>query len=264
MKQFFAGQSQVSQAIYSRLFGALSEHPTPRGQPKYGLLLEAYGKVVGGIILISTKIRDKHTSYIRCHLTSLYVEPEFRGYGAFLMIRAKCNPEVTYINLTALTKAQPIIEAQGFMKYCYGQFYSLSFINALMPSKESVRVVPGGQVPDRFFEQHEYDLLSDHLRYGCICFWCVTNERAHPFVFRRGRRVKALLVYCHDIADIERFAKQIGIVLARNGRLLMEVDANGPMKGLIGRYVEGFQPRWYKGLRPRLGDLAYTRTAMFP
>jgi hypothetical protein len=44
----------------------------------------------------------------------------------------------------------------------------------------------------------------------------------------------------------------------------MIIDSNGPIRGLYGKYLDGRMPRFFKGPnRPRLGDLAYTETAMF-
>ncbi len=264
LKLLFTGS--YSSDEYSWLFNFLRHHPTPAGQPKYGYLLEARGKAVGGIILISSSISTGQGSFVRCQLTSLRVDPEFRGHGAFLlMTRAKSNPDVTYVNLSAVPASRPIIEAQGFVKYAHGQFAAIPILSAFKSSKSGVRILEGSQRPGSPFTQYEYDLMADHARYGCVCFWCATGERAYPFVFKL-RFVKrvipvAQLIYCQDAACIKNFAKQIGLVLARYGRFLILVDANGPMTGLIGRYFDGWLPRWYKGKKPRLGDLAYTLAA---
>jgi hypothetical protein len=33
---------------------------------------------------------------------------------------------------------------------------------------------------------------------------------------------------------------------------------------LIGKYIDGMEPRYYKGPKPRLGDLSYTQAVMCP
>ncbi len=119
-------------------------------------------------------------------------------------MKAKSNPDVTYVNLSAVPASRPIIEAQGFVKYARGQFAAIPLLSVFKASET------GG----RPFEQHEYDLMSGHARYGCICFWCVMEERAHPFVFKLRfvkRVVPAALLHSLFIAgtwlNIERFAK---------------------------------------------------------
>jgi hypothetical protein len=52
--------------------------------------------------------------------------------------------------------------------------------------------------------------------------------------------------------------------LAWRGRPFVVIDANGPIAGLTGRYFADTMPKFYRGpVRPRLGDLAYTETALF-
>jgi hypothetical protein len=123
------------------------------------------------------------------------------------------------------------------------------------------------QRPDVAFEPFEQEVLLQHAGHGCISLWCTTAERAYPFVFR-PRLVKgfipcAQLIYCHDIADFTRFAGPIGRHLARSGRPVVIVDANGPIPGLVGIFRRGSKPKYFKGpQRPRLGDLAYTEYAI--
>jgi hypothetical protein len=47
------------------------------------------------------------------------------------------------------------------------------------------------------------------------------------------------------------------------GLPLIVIDANGPVKGLIGWYSKG-APKYFKGPDPaRLGDIAYSERALF-
>jgi hypothetical protein len=43
---------------------------------------------------------------------------------------------------------------------------------------------------------------------------------------------------------------------------MVRIDSNGPIPGLIGTFQLGADPRYYKGSKPRLGDLAYTHLAI--
>jgi hypothetical protein len=96
----------------------------------------------------------------------------------------------------------------------------------------------------------------------------VTSDGAHPFVFML-RWTKAVipcaqLIYCRHIRDFVRLAQPIGRYLAVRGRPLVIIDSNGPIPGLIGKYVAGKAPKYFKGPeRPHLGDLAYTETVLF-
>ena len=162
---------------------------------------------------------------------------------------------------------RPIVEALGYELYCGGVFIAAPLLQSSTVAGR-VRVVGADARPDAQHDAFEQKLLVDHAAFGCLSFWCVSGERAYPFVFR-PRRVGGLvpyaqLVYCRSTDDLVRFARPIGWALASRVRPLVMVDANGPIEGLTGRYFADLKPKYFKGPdRPRLGDLAYTETAMF-
>src|SRR5215467_4024382 len=61
----------------------------------------------------------------------------------------------------------------------------------------------------------------------------------------RGRRfVKRIvpcvqLIYCRHIDDLIRFARPIGRYLGLHGYPLVVIDSEGPIRGLVGKYVDG-------------------------
>lgn len=255
--------------FYLQVLNQLKEHPTPTGFPRYGLVLESDGKIVGAILLIfSTVWSDGHPS-TRCHVTSWYVEPDYRHFAALFFSKALKHPDVTYINISARPSTLPIIKAQGFLQYGKGQFVSVPSLNFFSKAKDKrVEIVAGDQDPNAPFEPYELDLLRAHSRYGCISLWCRTPERAFPFVFHK-RLFKGLLpgvqlIFSREIQDFVRFVVPLGLFLATRGSLVVSIDSNGSIPGLIGKYFDGVEPRYYKGSRPRLGDLSYTQAVMSP
>jgi hypothetical protein len=254
---------------YTEAQKRLSSHPPPGGGlPKYGVLMEADGIVVGAILLIFSSLRSGANAYIRCNTTSWYVETPYRSYASTLSSRALRHKNVTYLNISARPGARPLLAAQGYQCYSQGQYFS--FPALLMRSPDArVKICGISTSPDVPFDADDLQLLRNHAAYGCMSVWCVTPERAYPFVFlpRRFKRVLpgVQLIYCRDIEDIVRFAAPLGRFLVARGMVVVSVDANGPIAGLPGRYFEGKSPRFFKGPQPpRLGDLAYTQSAMFP
>jgi hypothetical protein len=202
----------------------------------------------------------------RSNPSSWYVEPAFRSYASMLTSQALRHKDVTYVNLTAVPHTRPILQAQGYTCYASGMF-----VTALPPHlfarAPGTRIVPAHAKPHAPFEASERQLLLDHAGYGCTALWCETDERAHPFVFRL-RAPKGIplaqLVYCRDVADCVRFIGPLARHLTLRGRPLLIMDANGPVPGLVGKYLDQIMPRYFRGpLRPRLGDLAYSEIAMF-
>lgn len=244
----------------------LGARQPPTGLPQYGYLLESDSRPVGAILLICAQLQAGDTSVRRCNLSSWYVEPAFRSYAALLVSRALSHKDVTFLNISAAPHTWPIIEAQGFARYSDGVFVALPALNGLF-GKSSVTIHDARTQPAGAFDPREQDILAQHADLGCISLWCVTPERAYPFVFR-PRRVKKLLpcaqlIYCRDVGDFVSFAGPIGRHLLRHGRPFVIADANAPIPGLIGLYRRGSMPRYFKGpQQPRLGDLAYTEYAV--
>jgi hypothetical protein len=252
---------------FLQLFDRLDQHPTPADFPKYGYVLTSDGTIVGAILLIFSNIWSVGGSTIRCHVTSWYVEPDFRPYATLFFSKALKHSGVTYINISARRATLPILKIQGFSKYSCGQFASFPLLHFLSSSVDShAEVVGVDTIPNAQYEPFEREVLLEHARYGCISVWCIGSGRAYPFVFQarafKGFIPGVQLIYCRDIEDFTRFIRPLGIFLASQGKFMVRLDANGPIPGVAGIYFEGMEPRYYKGQKPRLGDLAFTQTVM--
>jgi hypothetical protein len=256
-----------TRGFWEHILDCLSTRSVPAGYPRFGYIMESDGKLVGVIILIFSILSADGAKKIRCNVSSWYVDPAFRGYASLLASRALRYKNVTVLNVSAADFTRTMVDVWGFTKYSNGVFAAIPALSR-PPKDIPVRVIDAHAQPDVPFDPNERDLLLDHANYGCMSLWCVTPEWAYPFVFRT-RRAKvvlpcAQLVYCRNIDDFVRFARPIGMFLARSMRLLVIVDANDPVSGLIGKYFPEKMPKYFIGPdRPRIGDLAYTETAMF-
>jgi hypothetical protein len=244
----------------------LTERPTFTGLPRYGYLLES-NRIVGVILQIFSSLRDGGTRRIRCNVSSWYVEPEFRTYANVLAARALSHLNVTYLNITPAPNTLQMLKVQGYSQYSEGIFVAAPALQ-IRSAIADVRVANATAYRGAHADHFDQDLLMDHAKYGCISLWCETADRAYPFVFRPCvvKRVIpcARLIYCRHVDDFVRFAGPVGRFLAFRGQPLVLIDSNGPIPGLIGQYLDAKMPKYFKGAnRPRLGDLAYTETAMF-
>jgi len=260
------GFSRSTVRDWLTIFDRLTEREPPAKLPKYGYLMEEEGAPVGVVLVISSTTRSGDTSLTRCNLSSWYVRPPYRSYAPLLIARALRHKEAVYINVSPAPHTLPIISVQGFSRYSNGQFFALTRLLRLR-SDPRAKVIPVGSA-DFHTDSFERELLLRHAEYGCLSFWCNSENGAYPFVFR-FRTIKrfihcAQLIYCRDREDVVRFARPIGEYLASHGKQIMMIDANGRIPGLAGIYVSGLLPKYYKGpVRPRLGDLAFTESAMF-
>jgi hypothetical protein len=256
-----------SRRFWRRMLDRLERRPIPDGMPQYGYLLENAGRPVGAILLICAPSHSGTKAVgIRCNPSSWYVEPAFRSYASLLAAQALRHKSVTYLNISPAPNTRETIEVQGYRRYSGGLFIAAPALQVLTGA--GARIVPADCHPDASSECFERELVGRHAAYGCLAFWCIADGRAYPFVFRRGFLKGVLpcaqLIYCRDIADIVRFAGPIGWHLLLHGCLLVTIDANGPIPGLGGWYVEDLKPKYFKGAEaPRLGDLADTEAALF-
>jgi hypothetical protein len=251
---------------FLQLLELMAQRAAPEGFPKYGRLLECNGAVVGAIILIFSTVRVADISTVRCHVTGWCVEPAYKSYATLFFAKDLKHDNVTYLNLFAQADTLTIIKLQGFTRYSKGQFLAVPLLRLASTDAKAKVVRVGHSPPVAPFEEFEEDLLLTHAKWGCICLWCVTAERAYPFVFR-PRLFKRLfpgvqLIYCREIEDFVRFAGPIGRFLLSCGRLVVRIDSNGPIHGLVGMFQDGADCRYYKGPKPRIGDLSYTQLAM--
>jgi hypothetical protein len=251
---------------WRRALDRLGAHAGPRDLPKFGYLLECSGAPVGVVLTICSSLPGGDGPAIRCNLSSWFVEPAFRTFAALLISTAIRHKDATFVNVSPAPHTEAIIEAQGFSRYSDGQFVTVAAL-APPPAAPGVRLLDGCRVPDAAFEAGELELLRAHASYGCITLWCVTPERAAPFVFL-PRMVNGVLpctelIYCRDLGEFVRFARPIGRFLLKRARPFVIVDAVGPIEGLAGLFIRGKRPKYFRGTRPRLGDLAYTEIPMF-
>jgi hypothetical protein len=260
------GFRKRSRQFWKQAFEELGRREPPPSLPKYGYMIEREDVPVGALLLICATVRTGGEIVTRCNFSSWYVEPEFRAQATLLVSMALRHKDVTYLNVSPAQHTVPIIEAQGFTRYCDGVFMAVPLLNRPLPGAR-VKVLDAHRRLEVPFDSTERDLLLDHASLGCMSLWCVSSERAHPFVFRR-RLIRGVmpcmqLIYCRDIADFVRFAAPLGRFLALRGGLIVMIDANDPVPGLVGKFFRDKMPKYFRGQRgPRLGDLAYTEIAV--
>jgi hypothetical protein len=261
------GFSILSRDFWIRALDQLSKHATPPGLPRYGHLLECDGAPVGlHLMIFSTIAVNDGEPTIRCNVSSWYVEPAYRCYAALLASRALGYQHVTYFNITPSRNTLPILEALGYVRYCNGRFLTAPTVIKYDWGLRIRRVTRTTSF-DIDLGSFDKDLLLKHAGFGCISLIGSLRDLSYPFVFLPLRNAGIVpyvyLAYCRQLEDFVRFAGSLGRFLARHGYLLVVVDSNGPVKGLVGRYFDD-APKYFKGPnQPHLGDMAYSERVMF-
>jgi hypothetical protein len=244
----------------------LSSHSPPAGYPKYGYLLENGASLIGSIFTIFAGLGPSPQKQMRCNIVHWCIADGFRSYGSMLAARAMSHKEVTYIVSAYLTDLIPILEAQGYTKFCSGRFAAVPILSP-WKSGASANIVDARN-GDLKLPADERQLLQDHAALGCISLVCSAGASNVPFIFLPRRRAGVMrfvrLVYCRELDDFIRFAQPLGRYLLRRGFPLVLIDANGPIAGLVGRYLETFPKKYFKGpYPPRTDEIAYSTRVLF-
>jgi hypothetical protein len=256
-------------SFWEDIFSYLSHRPLPAGElPRYGYVIDSGGELVGILLLIFSTVWENGKAKVRCNGFGLYVDPAFRLYAPLLIRKASDFRDATVLNLTPSEHTFRVIEALSYVRYCDGIFASIPLFSRAAKEEAPVSIVDVHTKLDVLLDPHDRDLLLEHADCGCTSLWCITSQGSYPFVFRIQQVKKlpcAQLVYCRNVDDFVRFARPIGLFLARHtGCFLVLLDANGPVQGLVGKYFAGKGNRYFCGSdRPRLGDLAYTEISLF-
>ncbi|MFI5231159.1 MAG: acyl-CoA acyltransferase [Gemmatimonadales bacterium] len=263
------GFPERTRAHYERVLERLAAHATPAGYPKYGYLLAVDGAIVGVVLTIFSSMTVNDESRLRINVSSWYVDPEFRLYAAIMTSRVRSYKQATHLNVTPSPHTWPMLEALGYRRICNGGFFALAALSGRSATarvrRVSTTVEPGGGLTPA-----EAELLRAHASFGCISVVCEWENRRYPFVFApswirwKGIRLPhAMLGYCRDFESYVQLAGPLGRYLLLRGMPLVLSDANEPVPGLKGRYVD-WGVKFARGPNiPHLGDLSYTERVMF-
>jgi hypothetical protein len=243
----------------------------PNGYPRFGYMLDHNGTPVGVLLLLYSFRNSGDEAAIHCNLSSWYVEPAFRNCAPMLTKIAQRHKEVTYLNISPATWTWPIIETQGFSRYCRGLFFSIPALSRARAGMRVEIVSPDMQAITGLTDA-EVELLTRHASYGCLSLVCRSADgRTSPFILlpmriRRGWIAPPAmqLIYCRDVTEYVACAGAIGRLLLRGGKAAVFLDANGRVPGLIGIYTHARGRKYFKGPhRPRLADLTDTELVLY-
>jgi hypothetical protein len=135
-----------------------------------------------------------------------------------LVSHALKHKNVTYFNITPDRPTLPILEAQGYVRYCSGRFVAAPALSA-SSCRSRVELAAPGIRADEGLQSTEIELLFEHAQYRCISLTCSSTSGRHPFVFlprwKAGLVPFAYLAYCRHLKDFVQFA---GSARAISGR----------------------------------------------
>src|SRR5450631_314459 len=119
-KMLNEGFPERSPAFWAQAIARLSARRVPEGYPRYGYVLLSGGTPVGCLLTIFSSMPSGTETAVRCNLSAFYAQPPFRPYASLLTLRALRRAEVTYLNISPRPATLPLLQAQGYQRYCEG------------------------------------------------------------------------------------------------------------------------------------------------
>lgn len=245
-------------AYWRQALARLRARACPPDYPRYGYVLTENDDLVGILLLIVARDGD---GAVRAHVSSWYVEPDYRGYSNVLLSRLFRLPGVTVVNISPAPRTAETIKAQGYIRYGADGFIvpaALGWPRRAARLRQVFAATPGAS-----------DILRDHAAWDCLCYQVDEGGTRTDYVFARhriaGNRIpSALMIYASDPAGFRRHAGVLGRALLRAGLPLVLLDCQGRPPGLVGLLRRGRNLRFARGPHPpAVGDLSYTELAVF-
>jgi hypothetical protein len=198
-------------------------------------------------------LSSRRGGQVTTQLCGWHVDPQWQGQSLQLLAQATKLKHVTYVSASPAPHTWRLLQAQGFSPYNFGRTTVFA-----PPGRGLVSERPRDDLP-------EAQLLRDHRAMGWISLTVEKDGVVSPFVFRPQRDgvlPLAEILFCRGARDLKRCAPALARYFLPRGSLGFLID--GDMETLLSHYVEGREPRYFKGpYRPVLGDLAYTEKAIF-
>ena len=250
---FMIGFPHHARDFWDKGLARVAALPPIEGLSPIGYALEADGVIVGALLTISSRRGDDIVS----NVSAWYVEPAYRAHSTLLTAMATKHKHVIYLNASPADHTVKTLEPLGWKPCNFGRSIACPALN-----------LGGGKVSSKIpADLPERTLLEDHRAWGLVSLVCKKDGRISPFVFRRRAFTKlhlpiVELLYCRSTEDFERCAGALGRYFLLRGAVGVLLD--GKVSGMVSRYMDGREPRLYKGSHPPTpNDFAYTEKVFF-
>jgi acetoacetyl-CoA synthetase len=171
-------------ALWQRLF----DYPWSRRPPTDGFVLVADQTIVGflGTFYAARVIRDKRD--VVCNLTSWYIDPAYRGWGAAMLSAVLEHDDFTYTALTPAPLPKALFKAMGFTDITDRSLILLPFQHAhTLRNRPQISFLP------LEIRQHltdsERQLFDDHVDTACLHV-LVRDSDQHAYLLVKRRHYK--------------------------------------------------------------------------
>ena len=270
LRLLHTGFPDIPMAAWTRLF----DYAWTATPPTYGLVLEANEVIVGflGAIYVERTIRSKPEQV--CNLTSWYIAPAYRGWGAAMLnAMLALDPSSTYTVLTAAPLPKAICRAM--------RFTDIVDSSLALPPLWHLRTLsrrPEISFQPQAFRCHlstaEQRILDDHVATDCLHVLVrAGSQQAYMVIKRRRYRLHRWLphvpaskvLYCGAPAVVAAHLEWVKLAILRRQRTLaLVVSARWFAVPPSGWRVDSHMLMRSAVLEPSDLDLLYSEVCLLP
>lgn len=208
---------RLSRRDWSQLFG----YGWMAEKPSFGFVLSVGSQIVGFLgTIYSQRSLGGQASELVCNLTSWYVQPEYRGWGSFLLAAALRDKVTIYTSLTPGPETRAMLQRLGFATL-EKQRYFLPLLNGRIVRRRGLEFEHEPDKIRNFLDEANRRILDDHLPYNLLhlvvweggeCTYLVLKRR----IIRAWGPVRipvSELLYCSDPKMLVRHFESIKLAV---------------------------------------------------
>jgi acetoacetyl-CoA synthetase len=194
-------------------------------KPDIGFVLCVGARIVGFLgTIYSRRDLGSGRSKLVCNLTAWYVEPEYRGWGSFLLVAATRDTAVTYTSLTPAPVTTTMLQALGYVPMEKKRFF-IPLLNVrtlktgdldFVYESEQLRDLLGEGDRTIFDDHASSDLLHVVVREGGDYCYLIMKRN-----IRRNWIPVSELLYCNNPRILVRHFERIKLAVLRRHRAIV-------------------------------------------
>jgi acetoacetyl-CoA synthetase len=167
-------------------------------KPDRGLVLVDNSEIVGFLGTIYAKREINGKAGLTCNLSSWYVQPRYRGWGAALLHAALRDVSVTYMSLTPNPLSQQVFKMLGFLELGGSVLVLPPLLHAETLRHARPRINFDPDDVHASLNDRQRSIFDDHAPYDCLQLAVQDGpEHAYIVVKRRVMPVPKLVSLLH-------------------------------------------------------------------
>lgn len=234
-------------------------------KPDRGFVLVDNNDIVGFLGTIYARREINGKAGLTCNLSSWYVQPRYRGWGAALLHAALRDANVTYVSLTPNPLSQQVFQMLGFQELSGPILLLPPLLHAETLQHARPRISFDPNDVRASLDDRRRSIFDDHAPYDCLQLvvwdgpeqaYIVAKRRVMPvpklasWLGKRMTMPCSEILYCSNPPLLNRHLERVKLAILRRQRTVVLLTA----ARLFPRRLRGATLKQHTSYRSRLFD----------